>query len=367
MKYIFYVLLLVSGIASIAGCENDIELNAPYKETTIIFGVLDIGADTQFIRINKTFLGDGNALDMALIKDSSEYDPTTVNAYLLKNDETPSEENKLQYTTIAQRDPGVFYDQNVIIYYSTRPLLDAEEDYLDVTYHLEVQIGDKIVKGSTKLVKLKVSNIKRPTGNLAIDPSSSAGLTLMTGTNYIAKNIEVESPVNAKRFEAAYVLNFNEEYLDGTSELKSIVYNAGVQKTEKTDGGSLLSFGVNTEGLYSFWGQAVDANPNIKHRAVYNIETVVTISAEDLSTYIDINQPISGIVTERPVFTNIENGIGIFSSKFTFTKTKTVGGGPNSRPDTYKEFKQGQYTNNACFCDTLPGSSYNCNVLPSCN
>ena len=43
----------------------------------------------------------------------------------------------------------------------------------------------------------------------------------------------------------------------------------------------------------------------------------MTLGTQDLKTYIDVNEPITGIVQERPQFTNINNGIGLFSSRYT--------------------------------------------------
>ena len=42
----------------------------------------------------------------------------------------------------------------------------------------------------------------------------------------------------------------------------------------------------------------------------------MTVGSEDLETYINVNKPITGIVQERLKFTNINNGIGLFSSRF---------------------------------------------------
>ena len=47
------------------------------------------------------------------------------------------------------------------------------------------------------------------------------------------------------------------------------------------------------------------------------IDMLMTVGSEDLETYINVNKPITGIVQERPQFTNINNGIGLFSSRFT--------------------------------------------------
>ena len=36
-----------------------------------------------------------------------------------------------------------------------------------------------------------------------------------------------------------------------------------------------------------------------------------------------INEPVTSVVTERPIFTNVENGIGLFASKFTRSSKKS--------------------------------------------
>ena len=39
-------------------------------------------------------------------------------------------------------------------------------------------------------------------------------------------------------------------------------------------------------------------------------------ATEDLYTYMQTNKPQSGISQQRPTFTNIDNGIGIFTSRY---------------------------------------------------
>ena len=40
-----------------------------------------------------------------------------------------------------------------------------------------------------------------------------------------------------------------------------------------------------------------------------HLDLVMTVGTSDLDTYIKVNEPITGIVQERPHFTNINNGI----------------------------------------------------------
>jgi hypothetical protein len=55
------VLLLLLFASS---CEENFDVNAPYKDITIVFGLLDPGEDTVFLKINKAFLGDGNVMEI---------------------------------------------------------------------------------------------------------------------------------------------------------------------------------------------------------------------------------------------------------------------------------------------------------------
>ena len=55
-----------------------------------------------------------------------------------------------------------------------------------------------------------------------------------------------------------------------------------------------------------------------------NLDLVMTEGSDDLKTYINVNKPFSGIVQERPVFSNINNGVGLFSSRFTYDDIKGI-------------------------------------------
>ena len=54
-------------------------------------------------------------------------------------------------------------------------------------------------------------------------------------------------------------------------------------------------------------------------RNFLTIDLVMTVGTEDLNTYIQVNEPLSTINQQRPLFTNIENGLGLFSSRFTYS------------------------------------------------
>ena len=73
MKKLSSLLLVLSALLMFNGCSNDFDINASYKEITVVYGLLDTNQDTTYLKINKAFLGDDNALIMAQIPDSSEF------------------------------------------------------------------------------------------------------------------------------------------------------------------------------------------------------------------------------------------------------------------------------------------------------
>ena len=59
-------------------------------------------------------------------------------------------------------------------------------------------------------------------------------------------------------------------------------------------------------------------DPNIK-RVAGRIDYIFSVASEDLNTYMEVTEPSSSIVQYRPPFTNITNGIGLFSSRFIYS------------------------------------------------
>src|SRR5688500_15096167 len=73
MRQIFAGIVALSVGLGFNSCRNDLELNAPYKEIPSIYAVLNPRDAQHVIRINKVFLGEGDANQMAKVADSVNY------------------------------------------------------------------------------------------------------------------------------------------------------------------------------------------------------------------------------------------------------------------------------------------------------
>ena len=114
------ILVLVIIVMLLDACNKDINVNAEWEDITVIFGLLDQNQDTHFVKINKAFLGEADAFDMAQVRDSSEYQDLTAYIEEWKDDQKQATFT-LDKLEITDKEEGVFYAPNQTIYYFTVP------------------------------------------------------------------------------------------------------------------------------------------------------------------------------------------------------------------------------------------------------
>ena len=51
-------------------------------------------------------------------------------------------------------------------------------------------------------------------------------------------------------------------------------------------------------------------------RLAGKVDFIISVAGDEYNTYMEVNAPTSSIVQERPEYTNIENGIGLLSSRY---------------------------------------------------
>ena len=55
-------------------CNEKIDLIGDFKETAVVYGLLDHSDSMHYVKITRAFIGPGNALELAQIEDSSYFD-----------------------------------------------------------------------------------------------------------------------------------------------------------------------------------------------------------------------------------------------------------------------------------------------------
>ena len=117
------VLVASMAVASIlsTGCSTDIDVIAPKRDVTIIYGLLEADQTRQFIRINKAFVGEDSAAALARQNGINEYSDAELNAFVheMEVDGITKTERTwpLTKTTIYNKEDGSFNSDSNVIYY----------------------------------------------------------------------------------------------------------------------------------------------------------------------------------------------------------------------------------------------------------
>ena len=340
MKFLKYVYISFLFIA-FNSCKNDVPILADWKETTIVYGLLNQSDTAQYIRINKAFLGEGNALQMAQVYDSIQYgNVLSVKLERVKN-------GSVIETILMQRDSslvkssGTFSAPAQILYKTKNTLYDDSQYELTI---LNNKTGN-VVKSKTVLVK--DFSVSKP------HPSLSSISFLPYSVPIVIQWI---TGANGRLYDATLRFHYTEETATDTVQ-KSVDMYLGSDKTSGLGGGKTQSLSFSGIDFYRFLSIAIKPDANVK-RIAGKINFVFSAAGDDLSTYMEVNQPSTGIVQDKPEFTNIENGYGIFSSRYTkVSQGLSISGLSGSLDSLYA----GQYTSNLSFCDPAPGGPYSCN------
>ena len=326
LKKIAIPFLSISLIFS--SCSTDFELNAPYETIPVVYGLLDQSKDTQFVKINRSFLGYGNNVDYAAINDCTHFE--NVVAVLEEYNEFGNliDHDTLKELMVGNLQPGIFYEDSQKVYY-----LETDNDSLkeENTYHLKVSVPDKGLNfdAETDLIKGSWLNFKFQTIlYLAGSGFKVADVDLATTEDgYLEQTLRWTTAERGKRYELMLRLHYIEVYNDLSEQEKYLEWNLGRQISVSSSGGEEMFKDVSGGSFFNFVEtqlQNYENEDQVMKRVLGMdaVEIILTAGNEDLNTYMQVNEPVTGIVTERPIFTNVNNGIGIFASKYS-TKVST--------------------------------------------
>jgi hypothetical protein len=295
--------------------------------------LLDVSEPIQYIKINKVFLGQGDAYAMAQNPDSSNFNPDDMNIFLEKYNGTNFLGSiTLKDTVLPDGQTGNFSKQNNIIYY-TKELLES-----DVSYKLKVEnkkTGYK-AEASTNVIK-----------KIQVESGSSVFSFFGTNNKYTTNNtMRWTSQTNGKIYALTFRFHYKEFKNVNDTVLKYVDWSFSPQYESNTNGGNEMEKKINGEDFYTFLKSLKSQyfSDNTMKRIGWRGEIFVTAAGEEFQIYKDLNAPYSSNFQEKPIYTNIENGIGIFSTRIT-----TYGDPKPFSTFSLTELANGKYTNDLGF------------------
>ncbi len=313
-RYILYIILVNFILIS---CDTSLNVNADYKNIPVVFSLLDKNDTIQYIKLNKAFLGETSVSEMAQVSDSLYYDDAIVHIVKYKNNNIVATYEFVKTDTII-KDTGYFASDNNIIYIYKGSIIADGENSADYKFVLDISISgvDKL-SSETKLVS--DVTVLPPLGYNS--PYQKNEIALYTN-DYLSPEYSFKSGINAKYFEYFLVVDYYEKE-NGEYKLKTITHSEGTKNATSLDGGQTFAFTLNGYTFYNFIAE--ELTPSNEDRIFYSLRYKFLSAGEDLSMYIDLTKPTYGIVQEKPAFTNIVNGWGLFSSRTsTFSPRKKL-------------------------------------------
>lgn len=305
MKAFIPVLISLILILGFSSCETDFDVNADWQDITVVYGLLDQQDTFTYIKVNKAFLGEGNALFMAQNPDSSYYPFHALEVKMEEyyNGGFTGKTFVFDTVTITNKEAGVFYYPRQVVYMAHT----LGQLKMDNTYKLIItnSITGKVVTAETGLI-----------GNLTINkPLYNPGNPITGFNGTIPYTAEWLSARNGKRYELVIRFNYAEKSPDSPdTTYKYIDWSFAPKKAKELSGGEKIELLYNGAAFFGRIQQNIPENPDVKRR-IGKVDFLFSVGADELNTYIEVNEPSNSVVMEKPEYTNIQNGIGIFSSR----------------------------------------------------
>ncbi len=299
----FKILFSVFVFSLFLGCSNELEVLEKYEENASIYALLDASQTRHFVKINKVFVNPNNrAQDIAQIADSLYFD--SINPFIIENQ--TGNRFPLYRANIILKDSGYFLNSPNYLYATNsgvvlNPLF---------TYSIELRMPQ-----SNKLVSA-TTNIVRPMSIINPNLNFSNIIDFNLSANFL---VEFSSPVNSKIFDAYVTFNYSETDKNNPSniEYKSIKWKVlNSIRSNKDGGGERIRNSIPSITFYDLLTTEIKLNTNVI-RKFEPCQLEIIAGNLEIDTYIQSSTPSIGIVQKQSEYTNIQNGVGIFASRFT--------------------------------------------------
>lgn len=306
MRYLRIITISLLFLPFLYSCNKELKVNAEWTDITVVYGILSQNEDTTFIKITKAFLGPGDALQFAKIPDSSIYpDKLDVKLEAWLGNQLVKTDSLFDTITIHTKKVGdsIFYYPDQLVYYC--PTGQLNEEY---TYKLKItnKKTGKVISSSTPLVHhFEVDNP---------DPYIRSA-EFIPGKPW---DVKWEPAYGGKRYQLLIRFHYYETTSTGTVEksVDWIVFNNYQVSDPYEKKGQPITKTFNGDNFYTMVGIKIHIDHSVFSRVARRVDYIFSVASEDLNTYMEVTEPSLTIIQERPQFSNITNGIGLFASRY---------------------------------------------------
>jgi len=326
-------------------CKNDLNIIAPYKEIPSVYAILTPQEPIQMIRINKVFLGQGNANVMAKVPDSVNYQPgeLTVKLERYYNDvktsaaSTPTgpTDEVIFRDSVIQTEEGAF-STTQRVYVSNLKL------YSFGVYKLTIKnnkTGNVFTAKTTAIDSVAVSGFppfKPPYHPVAYSPSNTP-----ESEYYVNYKAPVQYQIRTRAVNGAFIhdLTIRIHYYDslngGGKNYHSLDYTffpKQLYEQEEYGFNKYFVFRFNGADLFLELGNMLSkrANPpGFVRRKTYRIDFISYAATQEYYDYLQFAAPSLSFAQEKILYSNFDNkaALGLFTFRTRSLIRKTMANG----------------------------------------
>ena len=299
-------LLIFFIVAFLGSCSTDFETNAPWKETMVVYGLLNPNDAVQYIRISKAFLGEGNAYMMAQVSDSINYgDVLDVKIERFLNGNLMETHVLNRIDTIPKDLNGTFAAPYMVMYADINRFDTLPNESI---YKLTVtnRVSGNVITASTKTIE-----------NFTI------GLPTRTYTANLTGSVptitwKLKPSERGKIYGITQYINYLEtDTITNITVAKSVEWYIA-DKLTSGNSSTDITFPFAKEDFFRLLGADCEVKPQVRRTLAANpLDVYISAGTEELYTYMQVTEQNTGIVQDKPLYSNIENGVGLFSSRTT--------------------------------------------------
>ncbi len=305
--FVFTIFMLL------VSCRQDFNLQAEYKVVPVVYGLLDANADTNFIKITRSFyvLND-DATQVAMNPDSSDYrGKLDVRLTEFCNGDSVRQ-IILDTITIGNKQPGNFYAPKQKLYYTTERLRKNKKDE-KYQYKLTIVLPDRTLVSTTDMVGSNGFRVKSLAVNYSLE---------YFGVN---RPLEFYPAPNAISYEVRMTFTFKEQRHPGgdsiprTMDWKLATYSNFYLASCMVDNYYRVTYRPERfyEQLVDFLGADTAVAGLKRFIGDYPVEIIVSAAGEELTRYLEWSSVGNYGTMGGNDFTLIDGGTGVFSSRMT--------------------------------------------------
>lgn len=348
--FIYSTLAALTGLG-FSSCKNDLDVLSPGEESVSVYAILNPNEPTQYVRINKVYITDGDALQAAQDPNQINYGAgelqVTLERYMAGSN-TPtlttvgnSTKKSIVLTETVVTTPSGNFNQQQRIWITNDKLFSSGEYKLNIlniatgkTFYSQSLVVDSV---KTNVMGAQMPYLWFPSNPLSYPqhgsyPASPTNLDKPKYINYAYTGtppklyLKVKSIPNAKLYRFTIRLHYIDTLFDNSAQTRYADISFDDVKSTTLNGGEDIEVSFMANEFYDNLAKAINSNPvtNVKSRKTDYLEYIVEAGAQSLYEFLQVNAPSNTIAQDKPLYSNINGGVGVFSTRSKTSVTKDL-------------------------------------------